>query len=146
MDQDKSWWDNVRQVFAFCVAPLGYPVTLILLLALDGWTPSALASLLWVYLPTSYIATLLVGIPLYRFLLARNMTAFWVAPLVGFIVGAGLNTFVFLLLMVGLGINLPLRDGSLFRTIVGLIQTGGLCGTTVGAVLWLIARPDRIAA
>jgi hypothetical protein len=132
-------------VVAFCVAPLGYPATMVVSSALIGWPPSALASIFWVFLPIGYAGTLLVGIPVYRFLLARNWTAFRVAPIVGFVAGASVCTAVYSAMTFSLGLNLPLREGGVatIRSLAGLIQTGGLCGAAVGILLWLIARPDR---
>jgi hypothetical protein len=143
--REYAWWDSARVVLAFCLAPLGDPATAVLLSALQGWPLSALPSIAWFQLPFSYIGTLLVGLPAYRFLCARNLTAFWVAPAAGFVIGVLLTTFVYSAVTFGLGLNLPLRAGGIasLKSLMGLIQNGGLGGATVGILLWLIARPDR---
>ena len=145
MNKGRSLWDSVRIVLAFGLAPLGYPAAIVVLSALNGWPASALASIAWTFLPISYVATPLVGVPLFLFLRRRNLTAFWVAPLAGFVVGAGLATSVYSLMTFGLGVNSPLREGGIasLKVLAGLIQNGGLGGAAVGVLLWLIARPDR---
>jgi hypothetical protein len=147
-NQRRSWWDGGRVVLAFCVAPLGYPATMAVLSLLNGWPPSALPSIAWSFLPISYVATTLIGVPLYRLLCVRNLTAFWIAPVAGFVVGASLSTFVYSLATFGFGLNLPLREGGVvsIKALAGLLQNGGLSGATVGVFLWLIARPDRDVA
>jgi hypothetical protein len=136
--------DSVRVVLAFCIAPLGYPAALTVLSAFRGFPPDALASIALVNLPISYVGTLLVGVPTYRMLCARKLTAFWVAPIAGCVSGAALSVFTYLGVIFAFG-NLSVSGdgfGSL-RGASGFAQTGGLGGAVVGILLWLIARPDR---
>jgi len=73
----------------------------------------------------SYFGIFLFGLPLYLLLRAYKLTAFWLAPVVGFVAGFA---------MMGLAsswLGLP------------LVSVAGPSGAAVGALLWLIARPDR---
>jgi hypothetical protein len=144
-DQRESWWVGTRVVLAFCIAPLGYPATIVASSAFSGWSPSELASIAWVYLLVGYSGTILVGAPLYRFLCARSLTAFWVAPLAGIVVGAVLSALVYWLVLFSLGINLPSSGEGIasIRLMTGIIGGSALSGAAVGILLWLIARPDQ---
>jgi hypothetical protein len=86
-----------------------------------------------------------LGVPVYSFLLARKWTAFWIAPLVGFIVATVVwCVFIFLLVLAFSNgrsdLLSDLAEIHLFRALVWPI---GPIGAVVGALLWLIARPDR---
>jgi hypothetical protein len=65
----------------------------------------------------------IIGAPIYFFLRARKLTAFWIAPVVGFVVG---------------GMVMSAMLGAKAALVVG-----GPLGALVGTVLWLIGRPDR---
>lgn len=140
--QGGAWWAHARLLLAFCIAPLGSPATTVLLSTLRGWPAEALVSMAWVELLIGYGATLLVGVPLYWFLVARGLTAFWIAPVAGFVVGAMLSTGFYALVAFSLG-HWPLREVGVARVLAGLVQTGGLGGASIGILFWLIARPDR---
>jgi hypothetical protein len=73
----------------------------------------------------SYIATFVIGVPTYLVLRAWNLTAFWFAPAIGLVVGAGLGS----LLPVG-------------GFLQGAQSFGAVAGALVAMVLWTIARPD----
>jgi hypothetical protein len=144
-DEMQAWWGSPRTVLAFCIAPLGYPGALSALSAFRGFPSDTLASIALFFLPVSYVGTLLVGVPAYRFLCTHGLTAFWVAPVAGSVVGAALSVAVYLGVIFSLGLNFSLGGegiGSL-RTVLGFAETGGLGGATVGILLWLIGRPDR---
>ena len=100
------------------------------------------------WLPISYIATLLVGVPVYRFLCARNFTAFWMAPAAGFISGTAVIIVSYFLVMVILRLHLsPMdKDTTILTVLPGALLMGGLPGAASGAIVWLIARPDRQSA
>jgi hypothetical protein len=120
-----EWWDEIRVPVAFLVAPAMVPLYLCMNPASFGvpdvvpyWV-TTLAALF------SYLATFVIGIPLYLVLRAWNLTAFWVAPLAGSAAGVGLASV------------LP-GDGSLHA-----VQAfGAVSGALVAMVLWAIARPD----
>jgi len=73
----------------------------------------------------AYASTFIIGAPVYLFLRARGLTAFWIAPAIGF--------------AVGILVTAPIFGMQLAATVVGPL------GAAVGAVLWLIDRPDRRA-
>src|SRR5438128_2537313 len=78
---------NRRVTIALFVAPLMVPVLLVPYLQSMGGAPSFFAFALEVSIVLSYCGTFVLGIPAYLFLRARNWTAFWIAPLAGFIAG-----------------------------------------------------------
>ncbi len=118
----------MRTMAAFYVAPLAVPLITALYLASRGGPEGVEATVVVVSALVAYAGTFALGVPLYLFLRVRNLTAFWIAPVFGFIVGA-----IVMFLLVG-------RDVSPAN-----LQFGGLCGAVVGTILWLIARPDRRA-
>lgn len=87
----------------------------------------------------SFIGVFLLGVPTYYYLLAKGWTAFWIAPLVGCVVAnVTCSVFVFLFVL-GLGGTSPwVAVGTLISPWTGAF------GAVVGAIVWLIARPDRI--
>jgi hypothetical protein len=126
-----------RTIVAFLVAPLAAPLLAILQL-LEIRPPAdelgiAIASTTLSYALFSYIGTVLLGIPVYRFLCARNLTAFWMAPAVGLLAGAAV------LVILSLSFNL-IAD---ITVLTGVVLAGGIYGAPVGVLLWLIARTDR---
>jgi hypothetical protein len=144
-DQRKSWSVNARVVLAFCIAPLGYPATVVAFSAFNGWEPSELAWVALVCAMISYVGTPLAGGPLYWFLSARRLTAFWIAPVAGFVVGAVLSAFVYSSVVFSLGLSLSSSNegiGSIGR-MARVIETSALSGIIVGILFWMIARPDR---
>jgi hypothetical protein len=93
----------------------------------------------------SFNAVFFLGVPVYSFLLARKWTAFWIAPLVGFIV-ATVVWCVFIILLVlafSNGRSDLLSDLAEIHLLRALVWPIGPIGAVVGALLWLIARPDR---
>jgi hypothetical protein len=141
----------IRPVIAFLTAPLAVPVLLA-----PSFYPGASAypesapqfwfavSLILITL-TAYAGTFLLGIPAYLFLRARKWTAFWIAPILGFL-AASLAYIVFIALF-GLSLgNSPSTVASEFSNVSGLrdiLWPFGPVGAVVGSLLWLIARPDR---
>ena len=126
-----------RSRIAFLVAPLAVPI---IVAGPTPWTVEFIYSAL-----TAYAGTLAFGLPVYRCLLARKWTAFWIAPVVGF-VGAGLAYFaLWLIFVLPFGFSLPkllstLSEGHALREI---LWPFGPMGSLVGCLLWLIARPDQ---
>jgi hypothetical protein len=118
----------MRTMTAFYVAPLAAP--LILGVYFENADPQTGSIITPISLAVSYAGTFLFGVPIYLFLRARKLTAFWIAPLVGFIVGATTWCATFALF----GLSLKFAHA---------LEGGGLLGAVVGTILWLIARPDR---
>jgi hypothetical protein len=133
--------DTLRFTIGFLIAPLAIPV-----IEFRVWERPALpVELLWlVFLSiiVAYAGTFLFGIPTYRLLRARKWTAFWFAPLAGFIV-AGLTWWL-------LGLLTPLRGGNGFLDVHshldwlrGVLWPYGPLGALVASLLWLMAWFER---
>jgi len=132
-----------RVAIAFLVAPLAAP----LLFAVCDY-PGTFSDFFYVVeLAKSpviaYFCVFVAGLPLYMVLRARNWTAFWLAPVLGFALTAAV---VSAYLAIILATDNPYRAGrrladmAAFRS---LPWPTGPIGAVVGALLWLIARPDR---
>ena len=96
----------------------------------------------------SFGGVLFLGVPAYSFLRARNWTAFWIAPLVGFSVATAIWYVFFFLL--GLGLSSGQLSKVLSRLfdrfpLDGVLWPVGPLGAFLGILVWLIARPDRSA-
>lgn len=134
-----------RHTVAFFVAPLAAPLLMLpwLLsghLAL-GWILTAMVIVALV----SYAGTVVVGMPAYSFLRARGLTAAWIAGIVGFAIGSLMWLVFSILFPLSLGqgltgVRLGLTD---LHSLRGVLWPGGMLGTIVGALFWVIARPDR---
>ncbi len=128
-----------RSIVAFLVTPLVVP----LLFAASYLGPDAPSSSLDVLAGlfitlVAYSGTLLVGLPTYLFLRNKKWTAFWIAPIAGFIVAT--VTWYVLLTFVPLFFLPRLTQ---LATLLNALWPMGPIGALVGALLWLIARPDR---
>jgi hypothetical protein len=123
--------DTLRFTIGFLIAPLAIPV-----IEFRVWERPALpAELLWLAflgIIVAYAGTFVFGIPAYCLLRARKWTAFWFAPLAGFIV-AGLTWWL-------LGLLTPLRGGTGF---LGVLWPYGPLGALVASLLWLMAWFER---
>src|SRR5207253_493553 len=91
----------------------------------------------------AYIGVVVLGVPAYLFLRARGWTSFWVAPVLGFAVGAVMwlvfSAAFALALDQGIaGVRSSLSDPG---TLSGVLWPGGIVGAAVGVAFWLIARP-----
>jgi|SRR5882757_2816605 uncharacterized membrane protein len=135
-----------RPILAFLVAGLAVPILVAAHFSTVG-APKFRDYVLIVVVSTiiSFCGVVFLGVPAYRFLRAKNWTAFWIAPLVGFIV-ATVAWYVFNLLF-GLAFS---RSWSYVLSrlvdpfpIGGVLWPVGPIGAFVGILVWLIARPDR---
>jgi hypothetical protein len=93
----------------------------------------------------AYAGVLILGVPAYYLLRSRGWTAFWIAPLLGLLIGGimwlAFSAMFALSLDEGIwGVRLALTD---FGTLRGVIWPGGVIGAAVGTTLWFIARPDQ---
>ena len=135
------WWDNVRTPIAFLVAPFAVPLIVAMLVPARGPQDTAAAIAVAVSAFVSYFGAFIFGVPGYLFLRARQLTAFWIAPVAGFIAGTMMLFVFFALLGLSLGNRgSGLADPNLLS--IALKATGPL-GALVGTIIWLIARPDR---
>jgi len=96
----------------------------------------------------SLSGVLLLGLPTYLLLRARKWTAFWIAPVAGFIVAAVAWYVLLSLLWLSSARSLSdslsgLTDVRVFEMVFWPI---GPIGVGAGVLVWLIARPDRSAA
>ncbi len=130
----------MRRIAAFIVAPLAVPLLTVLYLRLPmdngAFGPASIVSAL-----VAYAGAFIFGVPLYRFLLARRLTAFWIAAFAGFIIGTAMMYVFFALLTRG-----SISSISAYPEVHwDAVRYGGIAGIVVGIILWLIARPDSEA-
>ena len=139
------WWDNVRTPIAFLVAPFVVPLIVAVYVPAGGPQDTAAAAVVAVSAFVSYFGAFIFGVPTYLFLRARQLTAFWIAPVAGFIAGA-MMLYVFLALF---GLSLGNRSSAVGSALAdpnlssNALKVTGPLGALVGTILWLIARPDR---
>jgi hypothetical protein len=131
------WWDEARTPVAFIVSPLAVPLVIACLLSLPLNHPISLTTMV-VGMFMAYVGGFALGLPIYRYLQAREAMTFWLAPIIGFAMGA-ITTYVVYFLC-GYTLIGSLADSIVRRDAFGF---GGPSGAVVGAILWLIARPDR---
>lgn len=143
-----------RTVIAFIVAPLWAPFAYGVARFFLG-TPYYPDPIIW-ELVAAFLITLggelLLGFPAFLFLRSHRMTAFWVAPVSGCIVGATWGIVFAGCFLVSTGVMYYGIEKSV-EVFQKLFNGGGnlsqislgpaLLGTIVGTTLWLIARPDR---
>lgn len=147
-----------RHVAAFLLAPLTVPL-LMSVLALQILLE--VRSLYWFGLllaaVVSYAGALLVGAPAYVVLRSCSWTTFWLAPVVGSVIGVimAITLVVIFPLVLESGILASVvaifADGSHWGGTVFLPKPDsaealigpGILGAFVGTVLWFIGRPDR---
>lgn len=135
-----------RTLVAFLVAPLVVPAFMLFYLrglsSTDFWQTFSLV----VSVIVAYTGVWVLGFPTYLFLRARQWTSFWLAPVLGFVIGAAMMLVFGVGFTVLLGHSLVsavsdvMRDPNMLR---GALWQGGVAGAATGAVFWLIARPDR---
>lgn len=132
---------------AFAVAPLAVLIIALVGTALVEPSPMSLLGAVLTgvgLLPFVYTGTLLFGVPVYRFLYSRHLTAFWIAPIAGFAAGTAAFIFFFVLAAIILGVYSSIDElTTLDGLLLGAFFFGGLLGASIGAIVWLIARPDR---
>jgi hypothetical protein len=135
----------MRTLIAFYVAPLAVPLILLV-------HPATLAQYQYAVgfgVVVAYVGTFMLGMPIYIFLCARQLTTFWIAPIVGFAIGMVMWYVFFFLLMLALNAAISSAISSIVagifdgRIFLEALRIGGPAGAAVGIVLWLIARPDR---
>lgn len=127
-------WSAIRVPVAFLVAPLGAPIVILLLLMPDFLRDPDLLSHPLIILVvgysfvTAYLITLSVGVLLFCILRNLELTQFWIAPSTGAILPV---------ILVSIIVEPPPAS---------VIVLVSFPGAAVGAILWLIARPDRASA
>ncbi len=141
-----------RTAIAFIIGPLWAPLVVTPIAHFEIFPYPA--QLHWVVIAGlistifAYLGVFLLGLPLFRWLRSRNLTALWMAAALGFVVGvltwiAAVASFVLLLGGDLHGVELAARDWRMaFARLAGLVAPG-LIGIVVGMTIWLIARPDH---
>jgi uncharacterized PurR-regulated membrane protein YhhQ (DUF165 family) len=129
-------WSAIRVPVAFLVAPLGAPIVIMLFAVPElVQDPESLSQNLPLFalivgysFVTAYFITLSVGVWLFHVLRRLKLTQFWIAPSIGAILPV---------ILVSIIVEPPPASVIVFVS---------LAGAAVGALLWLIARPDRVTA
>jgi len=127
-------WSTIRVPVAFLVAPLGAPIVILLLVVPDFLRDPDLLSHPLIILVVgysfvaAYLITLSIGVWLFHVLRRLKLTQFWIAPSIGAILPV---------ILVSIIVEPP------SASVIVLVS---LPGAAVGAILWLIARPDRVTA
>lgn len=138
-----SWWNDVRVWMAFAIAPMAAPLVVSIKFGFAGAPESVIFLFARISLVLGYLGTVFFGLPIYFLLRAVKLTTFWLAPPAGFAMGVGMMCLFLIGLPLSLGQNLAAALASFdFKEAV---EFGGIPGAAVGALLWLIARPDRVA-
>jgi hypothetical protein len=142
---DGSDDDDIRVVMAFFLAPLSVPLSMLPIVAFSDGKSIAKIIIVVLGAVASYGGTFVFGIPAYSFLKARRVTAAWAAVATGLAIGAITWVLFSVLLPLSLGQGLSGVRFALIdrRMMSGVLWPGGVEGALVGAVYWLIARPDR---
>src|SRR5712671_3983656 len=128
-----------RRVIAFVVAPLAVPaLTIIYIWPQISSTPYMALMAIEFSVVIAYAGVIVFGVPAFMFLRARNWTAFWIAPVLGFASGMVMwlifSVLFVLLLDQGVsGMRLALTDPAALR---GVVWPGGVLGAVVGTLLW----------
>jgi hypothetical protein len=137
--------NNHRGTIAFFFAPLAVPLLLLPWLIYSGLAVVWVIVTLLLSLTVSYIGSATLGLSAYKLLKRHNYTALWIALPVGYAIGAVMWMVFSVFFVVSLGqgisgIHLALSDPA---SLWGVLWPGGILGTAVGLLFWIIARPDR---
>jgi hypothetical protein len=136
-----------RTKIAFIVAPLWVPLAAALVFRLVVWRDPAQAH--WVVIGTvisaifAYGGSCLLGLPLFRWLSSKGLVSMWIAPAVGFVIGAVTWLAFMTCFTIFLGEGPVGAASSLAPQQLSFLFLPGGLGALVGMTLWLIARPDR---
>jgi hypothetical protein len=131
-----------RIPIAFLVAPLAVPALMVWVLEPPGGDPG-MTLLIVGGTAVTYIFSVLLGIPIFLFLYKRRLTDLWIA----LVAGAVAAVIVWYLIAASFALSfapwsyLPSRLAEPGVTKIALFFM--LAGAAVGAIFWLIARPDR---
>ena len=137
------FWPAMRVPMAFLVAPLAVPLLAVLVLELPLSEPY-IVTFLFIITFVTYAGVVIFGIPTYLVLRSGKWTNFWIAPIVGFIVGMVMWYVTFALFEIVLGHtwSYALSSVAAADEWVKALRFGAPAGAAVGTIFWLIARPD----
>jgi len=137
--------DMLRPVIAFLISPMAVPLLLAAYFFVPGARRTGLDDLMNVVIAlVAYAGAFLVGLPTYLYMREKKWTAFWIAPIAGFMV-AVVSWYVFIglsPLLFGLFLYLLPRISQPEALLMALYPIGPI-GAITAILLWLIARPDR---
>ena len=133
----------LRPITAFLVAPLVVPILVTACFyrgtfADYGYVVAVVRSPV-----LAYFGVFVVGLPTYLLLRARKWTAFWLAPSLGFILTIAAWCAFTVLSALESGYCPPPGELRLTAGLPDVLWRIGPIGAIVGALLWLIVRPDR---
>lgn len=135
-----------RPLVAFLFAPAWLFAVLVPVLYAWLFRGEAAMATLWLLLVMIFVygGMALLGLPAYRFLSRRGITAWWGAAATGF--AAGALTWIAFVICSALphdhSLRLILANLRGFGSLL-VIMANGILGLGIGAAFWLIARPDR---
>ena len=132
--------DTFRFAIAFLIAPLAIPM-----IEFPPWKLLPFEIMFLIVLPITFIAyvgTFLFGIPAYFFLRCRKWTAFWFAPVAGFIVAALTWSLVEVALIVLFSPRYLEAHGYL-DWLHDVLWPYGPIGALVASLLWVMAWLER---
>jgi hypothetical protein len=133
---------SLRFAIAYLIAPLALPT-----IEYRLWELRPLYYELFVipvYCAVGSLGTLLFGIPIYVFLSNRKWTAFWVAPIAGFIVGGLTWSLVGVALIVLFSFSPSFSAASVYpEWLQGVLWPYGPLGAVVASLLWVMAWMER---
>ncbi len=132
-----------RAAIAFLIAPVVVPILMARWLYVTMSGPDWFMISLIITTITAYTGALVFGLPTYLWLRRRKWTAFWLAPVAGFVVG-GLTWCAIAALFGWSPGNLSDVD-SVLKNMTDLREVlwpFGPLGAVVGCLLWIIGRPD----
>ena len=131
---------TLRLVIAYIVAPVALPV-----IELRLWEPRPFSYEIYLaplYSGVGALGTLLFGIPIYLYLCKRKWTAFWIAPIAGFIVAGLIWSLVQVVLILQFGTRY-LEYHSSLDWLHDVIWPYGPLGAAVASLLWVLAWLER---
>jgi hypothetical protein len=136
-----------RTKLAFLIAPLWVPLATALVSRMLVWPDPSQTH--WVVIATTvggafaYAGCFVVGLPLFRLLTTRGLVSMWIAPTVGFAIGAVTWLAFISCLTIFLGGGPFGAFGALAPQQLPFLAWPGGLGALVGMTVWLITRPDR---
>lgn len=148
----RPWRGNERIPLAVLVAPLAVPLLLGIQSAYhtivddDAVQTDSLLIFLGIVALVAYADVIIFGVPAYLFLRACKLTAFWIAPVAGFLVGAIADSVFGVLVLPSLlpaPVVVALGPVAPANVLLRALTFSGALGAVVGAIFWLIARPVR---
>src|SRR5690348_10859324 len=77
-----------RTLTAFAIAPLASPALIAAYVGVGNTSDGAMVLSLEISTVFAYVGALFIGLPIFLFFRKRGWTAFWIAPVLGFVIGS----------------------------------------------------------